>query len=67
VGVLHYSIYQDLAALKSEVNGYRNQLQVVVSANGWFEGSIPFGNAQFPELNDYADGVDTMRFLTGLK
>lgn len=67
IGVLHYTIYQDLAALKSQINGYRDQLQVVVSANGWFEGSIPFGKAQSPGLNDYADGVDTMKFLTGLK
>ncbi|MBL7849060.1 MAG: acyl-CoA reductase [Cyclobacteriaceae bacterium] len=67
VGVLHYVVYPDLAALKSEVSSYRDQLQVVVSANGWFEGSVPFGKAQFPGLNDYADGVDTMRFLTGLR
>ena len=25
--------------------------------------TIPFGNAQKPALNDYADGVDTMQFL----
>lgn len=67
VGVLHYALYADLAALKSEVSSCREQLQVIVSANRWFEGSIPFGKAQFPGLTDYADGLDTMKFLTGLK
>ena len=30
------------------------------------EGGIPFGKAQHPALNDYADGVDTLRFLRDL-
>lgn len=30
-------------------------------------GSIPFGAAQIPGLGDYADGVDTMAFLTNLR
>jgi Acyl-CoA reductase (LuxC) len=28
---------------------------------------IPFGKGQCPAVNDYADGVDTLKFLTGLK
>jgi hypothetical protein len=28
--------------------------------------SIPFGQAQMPQLWDYADGVDTMEFLVFL-
>lgn len=35
---------------------------MMVSVNGWFVGSIPFGKAQMPELWDYADGIDTMKF-----
>jgi hypothetical protein len=27
---------------------------------------IPFGNAQTPGLSDYADGVNTLKFLTNL-
>lgn len=30
------------------------------------EGGIPFGTAQQPSLNDYADGVDTLQFLRDL-
>ena len=29
-------------------------------------GGIPFGDAQHPALNDYADGVDTLQFLRDL-
>jgi hypothetical protein len=30
------------------------------------KGGLPFGQAQQPSLGDYADGVDTMKFLQGL-
>ena len=30
------------------------------------QGQTPFGQAQLPGLNDYADGVDTLQFLQGL-
>jgi len=38
-------------------------MQCIVS--GAFSGisSVSFGNAQTPQLTDYADGVDTMEFL----
>ena len=38
------------------------QLQCVVSKKG----TVAFGQAQFPAIDDYADGVDTMAFLTRL-
>jgi hypothetical protein len=42
------------------------QIQVVASAQGWLAGSVPFGQTQRPGLGDYADGVDTMAFLSQL-
>lgn len=66
VSVLHYQVYSDLANLKQRVAAARQNLQVVVSARGWFEGSVPFGTAQYPLVDDYADGVDTMKFLSSL-
>jgi len=29
--------------------------------------ALPFGKSQEPGLGDYADGVDVMQFLAGLK
>ncbi len=66
VAVLHYRTYSDLADLRARIREQAGRLQVIVSANGWFEGSVPFGTAQFPSVTDYADGVDTMRFLAEL-
>ena len=43
-----------------------DKIQCSVSSNGWYEGSVPFGEAQCPALWDYADGVDTLEFLAGL-
>jgi hypothetical protein len=60
ISVLHYSYYTDAAALGEELK-VNNDLQCIVG-----HGFTPFGMAQQPSLSDYADGVDTMQFLTGL-
>ncbi len=57
VSVLHYRYYTDKAALLSELK-QNNDIQAIVGSGG-----IPFGTAQHPALDDYADGVDTMEFL----
>ena len=67
IAMLYYEKYKSLEELKSKIEGDKEKLQVVVSAKGWFSGSIPFGKAQLPEVNDYADKVDTMQFLVSLK
>lgn len=66
VSVLHYVFYDNLEALKQRVADLADKTQVIVSAKGWFPGSVPFGTAQFPEVSDYADRVDTMKFLHSL-
>ena len=58
VGVLNYEFYDDLESVNMELNSLNSDIQCVVK-----KGGIPFGNAQFPKLNDYADGVDTLAFL----
>ncbi len=67
IATLYYEKYNSLEELKSKIEGDKEKLQVVVSAQGWFQGSIPFGMAQSPEVGDYADKVDTMQFLASLK
>ncbi len=66
VATLHYSVYDNLEELKRLLASQQQKIQVIVSAQGWFEGSIPFGEAQLPLINDYADGVDTLKFLVSL-
>ncbi|MBN8575455.1 MAG: acyl-CoA reductase [Cytophagales bacterium] len=66
ISVLFYEHYKSQQNLKEKIDGHQSKLQCCVSANGWFTGSIPFGKAQQPELWDYADNIDTLKFLTSL-
>ncbi len=54
--------YSDIEEVKAWLNGNTEKIQCVVSNCG-IEDSLPLGRAQYPALMDYADGVDTMRFL----
>lgn len=67
IASLHYQYYQAeelpdiLNKLEEDVN-----IQSVVcnTGNNAFSKCVPLGKSQEPELNDYADGVDTMKFLS---
>ena len=59
IAVLHYTYYKDIKNSFSMENA--ENLQCVVGRK-W----IPFGKSQQPELSDYADGTDTMKFLRSL-
>lgn len=50
--------YADIEEVKKWIETNAEHIQCVVSRS-----DIPFGRAQYPALTDYADGVDTMRFL----
>lgn len=63
ISVLFYETYQDLTDLNSKLAAIKDKLQCLVSAGGLLEKSLPFGEAQFPAVWDYADGVDTLEFL----
>ncbi len=66
ISMVFYEAYADQPDLERQLAIHREKIQCVVSANGWCTGSIPFGQAQQPELWDYADGVDTLAFVNGL-
>ena len=61
VSVLHYELYDDLGLIHRLVANYQEKIQCVIG-----KGFVPFGKAQCPALDDYADGVDTMAFLQSL-
>lgn len=62
VATLFYERYADINDLRAQLKSVENEIQCVVSLT-----DVPFGKSQKPELWDYADGVDTMQFLTELK
>ena len=59
IAVLHYTYYKEIKKSFSMENA--ENLQCVVGRQ-W----LPFGKSQRPELSDYADGTDTMKFLRSL-
>ncbi len=67
IGSLHYSYYNSTATLQDDLHAKREEIQCVVSGSpieGWDH--VAFGESQLPALNQYADGVDTMAFLSTL-
>lgn len=67
IAVLHFETYTTQADLKNKLKTQKDKIQCIVSANGWYDQSIPFGKAQQPELWDYADRIDTLKFLADLR
>ncbi len=67
IATLFYEKYNRLHEVNEKIETQREKLQIIVSARGWYGGSVPFGMAQFPEVNDFADNVNSMKFLQELK
>lgn len=57
VSNLHYEYYKKI----DEIIITPDEIQCIVGIN-----NIPFGYAQTPSLTDYADGADTMQFLSSI-
>ncbi len=58
IGVLLITRYNHQDEVEQYLDEHKSQIQVIVGKD-----YIPFGEAQSPRLNDYADGVNTMQFL----
>ena len=66
IGVTFFQYYNDIEKVKEYLDLNSDQIQCIVSKPDIIEKAIPLGKAQQPELWDYADNVDTMRFLLNL-
>lgn len=67
VATLHYRRYDSEEALKRILLECREKTQAVVCRPGVVNGGVPFGKAQFPEVSDFADHIDTFKFLLDIK
>ena len=63
ISTVYYETYANQNDLSEKLNKQHEKLQCLVSANAWYKKSIAFGKAQFPEVWDYADTIDTLKFL----
>jgi hypothetical protein len=69
IGVLHFEYYESLPVLRNKLASELDSIQCLVSKTPLSIESIEsfsFGEAQSPNLLNYADGVDTMAFLLSL-
>lgn len=66
IAVLYYEYFDDLSDLEQKLEMVKGKIQCVVSKDGWIKGSLDLGTAQCPNLEDYADGIDTIEFLKNL-
>lgn len=60
ISVVNYIFYRN----EEEINSLADDENIQCIAGNKF---LPFGSSQRPTLNDYADGIDTLQFLTDLK
>ncbi len=68
LSMLYYEQYETLGTLQSELVVLKEEIQCVVCSPDTektlgITGTVRFGKTQFPELNDYADGINTIEFL----
>ena len=61
VAAVYYERYDDIQAVERSLLAQADHIQCIVG-----HGHVPFGAAQCPGPGEYADGVDTLRFLLDL-
>ena len=66
LGVLYYSFYSSDKDLEKYIAENSDKIQCIVSNISSIDNIIAYGKSQYPELWDYADGIDTIEFLVKL-
>ena len=59
IGVIYYEYYKKNDNFDTKLLPLKEKIQIVLKSSN-------FGKAQFPELTEYADGIDVMNFLINL-
>jgi hypothetical protein len=67
VGVVFYERYSEIESMEPKLMALADQIQCTVCVPGKIPGTIAPGTTQQPMPWDYADGIDTLRFLTEMK
>ena len=66
IGVLHFEYYTDLEQVVDNIEQQSNNIQCVVAQKNISEKYIGFGETQKPNIYNFADNIDTIKFITGL-
>lgn len=67
ISVVYAGRYDSKENLDKVIRSQREKIQCLISMGGWYPGSTDFGTAQLPEVWEYADGADTMAFLSKIR
>lgn len=65
IASIFYEYYTNIDTLKDHLKVNKDKIQCIVG-HQIFEKEIPFGQTQMPQLDDYADGVNTLEFLSAI-
>ncbi len=63
IATVFYEYFDDIEQLKSKLQAEKESIQCIVS-KGFIKDEIAFGQTQHPQLWDYADGINTLEFLS---
>ena len=63
IATVFYEYYDNEIDLKIKLHQDREKIQCIV-AKDFIENEVAFGETQHPKLTDYADGVNTLEFLS---
>ena len=62
IACLFYEKYKSISEIEKKTIKMKVSLQCVVS-NLKIKNAIAFGSSQNPKIDDYADNIDTLKFL----
>ena len=65
IATLFYEHYKNFSELKETLEAKKEQIQCIVSS-GFIKNEIAFGATQKPQLWDYADDIDSIKFLSSI-
>ncbi len=66
MAVVHFEKYDSLDVVNNSIKALDPMIQCVVGKKEINPQWIPFGMAQFPQIDDYADRINTIKFLQTL-
>lgn len=66
ISVVYFENYSKLETVKKRLQNDNEMIQCIVSKEGIIENSVKFGETQKPQLRNYADNIDTIKFLLNL-
>jgi len=66
LAVIYYEEYSDEEQLSRNLQTHADKIQCIVSNINLNTTVVPIGDSQLPEIDDYADNIDTMAFLCNI-